>query len=126
MVINLQCIRLFTCPLHRQNKLPRSNKGHSMCKNDHHGDACTTLLGHYNSALLDTSWCRSSQTPYHWTYLLMSVSRRTWTHDSGLYAVQLSRSAFHGIQSVLSENIPHPRNRLVNKAKCINPSIMLL
>jgi len=104
----------FICLVHRQNTLPNCSHCHSMCKNDHSRDACTTLFVCHNQAVLDPSWCRSSQ-----TYLLTSLSRQTWTHCSGLYAVQPSRRAFHrddahSSQSVLSENIPHPRNRLVN------------
>ena len=107
---------MFICLFHRQNTFPCCTARHSMCKNDHNPrDACTTLLGHHNySALLDTSCCRSSQSLSHCAYLLTSLSRQTWTHDSGLYAVQQSRRTPHGIQSVLSENIPHPKNRPVN------------
>jgi len=115
----LTVVSLFICLVHRQNTLPNCTHSHSMCKNDDSRDACTTLFVCHNSAPLYTNWCRSSQTLYHWTSLLASLSRRTWTHDSGLYAVQPSRRPFprqisHSIQPVLSENIPHPRNRLVN------------
>ena len=89
----LMLICMFTCPVRRQNNMLRRSCDRSTCKSNQSRAACTTVDHEQdeNQACLCTSWCRSLGTLYHCMYRWTSLSRRMWTHDSGLYAVQQSR-----------------------------------
>jgi len=73
---------------HRRNRAPSGTAHHSICKG-YFPESCTTR-SYASSVHRCPSWCRSCWAPYHGTQLLISVSRQTWTRDSGQSAVQLS------------------------------------
>jgi len=94
--------------VHRENTFHSRTDNHSIGKKIPSRDACMTHFEDNNQAVFDSSSGRSCC----W-YLLTSFSKQTRNHCSGLYAVLPSTHS----NLLVSENIPHPPNKLVdNKA----------
>ena len=78
-----------TCPVRRPSNISDNIRNRSTRKKEQRTCA-DTIVGqgnhhHHNQAALKASWCSLLE------ILWMSLSRRMWSHDSGLYADQQSR-----------------------------------